>query len=256
MSWFRKSLVHDNSFYTAITPEEYYEWKFTETIPKGTLLSHQLPSSKIFNRGLVVVSTSTVVPPECLVKSNNNSMRVTKDTRAEILFNVGQILSPRELIDKHRRLADRFNSELHSFQLHLLNKKYITGGAKKPDLYRVSEYDDNNISMSNFGALEEVLEGMVKTQVKLAEHASHKHGRAYEMADSIKFNQLINLLKQGHLPVDSVSMDFLINTSNIKPSHTKKISWKECYTEIVPEAQSLHTRINDFHNLKWVQSAK
>jgi len=255
MSWFRKSLMYNDSYYTAITPEEYYEWKFTETIPKGTLLSRDLPSSHIFNKGLVVVSTASQVPDDCLVKSKKD-MRLIKDTRAEILFNVGQILSPKELIDKHERLSDKFRANLHSFQLHLINKKYITGGSKKHNLYRLADHNDTSVSMASFGELTEVLERLAVVQVKLGDAANTKSGRAYEMADSMRFDKIMNLLRQRHMPTDSVSMDFLLRTANIKSTHTKDISWSDCFTEISPEALSLKDRLDGFRNLKWVQSTQ
>ena len=63
-------------------------------------------------------------------------------------------------------------------------------------------------------------------------------------------------VNNSHLYVDASKMDRLLKSSNAKSTETKKVSWKELFLELSPNAQLMESQIDKFNNTKWVKDSK
>jgi hypothetical protein len=252
MSWFRHVIESQDtdSYYATVSPEQFYELRFTQTIPKHTVVSKRLPSSRIYNENGIMVSVA--MPKNSLMKTKAG-MKVREDTKSEVVLLAGAIISPKELIEKYKRLTKSFESGLDSFKRKSNINDFLPQVSNKSMVYKIGSFDDNEVELLNFGEVDEVYEKLSIAQINISSSSKIRTGRAYEMSDAMKFEDIMSTARQNNVPFDTTKFQFLVQKAGLKPNNNKKISWCECYMEICPDAKALHERISKFNDLQWVR---
>ncbi len=253
MSWFRKALTisvsEPGSYYTVVDPNDFFEWKFTGLIPAGSPFTKNIPPSEIFTKGLLIASA--VLPPSSL-KKTKLGFEVTEDVNAAIILTAGRVDNPQELISTYHDRQKKFESDLESFIKTCETDGFIISGTEEPHLYRVNSSDDDSARLANYGPLEEVHAELAKARQWLAIESSNRVGRAYEKADSMRFeNAMVSI--DNRLPIDGTKMQFVLDMAKVEPNHTRKVSWKECYTSLFEEASLKQEQLNRFGRYTWVK---
>lgn len=257
MSWFRKafsiSTFDSNSYYSVLDPVEFYAWKYSSIAPKGSHFTKYLPSSDIFTDGRIVVSVNI---DNTKLQKDGSSYKLSEDSPVDVSLQIGCIPSARELLFKYQTLSDSFFSGLKSFKEYLINRIYITSANEETHLFRLAEYDDNSVSLHNFGSVKELTEKFADVKKVLSQAASKKTGRAFETEEYKRFEKAMMFVNNSHLYVDASKMDRLLKSSNAKSTETKKVSWKELFLELSPNAQLMDSQITKFNNTKWVKDTR
>ncbi len=256
MSWFRKALSicvpEPGSYYTTIDPLDFYEWRFTQTIPKGSIFTSYLPPSDIFTEGKIIASA--VLPQSTLKKSDSGGHETTCDVGADVVLKVGCMPSPEELLTKYSDTKKELETGLDRFKEGALTRRYLTSQTKKPHLCRIDAFDDNSVTLHNFGVVNDLVEKFMTLRQALIDDAMDKHGRAHEMEEFRRYDNAITFINNKDIYVDASKMDRLLHSSGVKSKISKTIPWKECYLEMSPGAQLLSARLKQFDSKKWVQA--
>ena len=256
MSWFRTALSISTptpgSYYTVLEPVEFHEWRYTQTAPKGSLFTVKLPPSDIFTEGKIIAS-ATVQEKNLHAKSGGYVLK--EDSPVDVVLRVGQMPSPRELLDKYKQIRTNFDRGLDRFKEDLPTRLYIDSQTEHPHLYRVAYWDDKTITLHNFGSIKELITQFAQIREALAEDVMDKTGRAHEMEEFRRYENAMTFVNNSHLHVDSSKMDRLIETSGIESVQKKTLPWRECYLELSHGARILDERIARFSSRKWVQAA-
>lgn len=257
MSWFRKALSiclpEPGSYYTVIDPVEFYEWRFTHQAPKGALFSLHLPPSDIFTRGKIIASASL---SDQHLKQVEKGFRLQSDTLVEVILKVGAIPTPQELLDKYDTTLKTFSTGVERFKVDALTRLYLVSHSKTPHLFRIANYTTENVTMQNYGPVEELIKKIGEAKPLLQEKANKKQGRAFELEEWRRFQNAMDFVNNSHLHVDASKMERLLTSANIEPNSVKKISWQECYLEASENAQLLHEQIEKFSSNEWVKASR
>lgn len=253
MGWFRKALTistpEPGSYYTVVGQGDFYEWKFTGRIPAGSPFTKSIPPSEIFTRGLLIASA---VLPQSSLKETSSGYEVVEDVNASIVLTAGRVDNPQELINTHKDRQKKFESDVKAFKLTCQTDGFIISGTEKPHLYKVAASDDEFAMLANYGLLEEVHINLAAARSRLAIESSNRVGRSYEKADSMRFeNAMVGI--DNRLPIDGPKMQFVLNMAKIEPEHTRKISWKDCYTSLFTEASLKQEQLKHFGSYTWVK---
>lgn len=254
MSWFRKALTINpptaNSLYTVVDPSEFYEWRFTQNIPKGTIFTKKLPPSEVFTAGMLIASAEI---PESRLMKQNFGYALNDNIYANIVLHVGQIQTPTEIVEKLHSLQGKFNQSLGRFQTACRDKKYITSGDRNPELYCITYLDSKFANLSNFGSIAEITNKLSAMRNSLHQLYNTKKGKAYELDLLKKYDQSLAFFQDMNLYIDPVKIDFLFHSANIKPQSDTKIDWLNCYTKMSSDANAMHRLIKQYNSLQWIQ---
>ena len=255
MSWFRKSFAisipDPGSFYCALDPIEFYEWRYTFA-PKGAKLTTQLPPSDIFTEGKVIASVQI---DETKIKPQKGAFVLTEDTPVSASIKVGYMPSPAELLDKHKELKKTFARGVDSFKENLQTRIYIDSQTDRPHLFRLYKFDNATATLHNFGPIDELVEKFSKVREVLSKEILDKTGRAFEMEKFKRYDSALLFANNSHLHVDASKMDRLVETAQLKSKQTITVPWKECYIDLSHGAKILNKQIEKYESMKWVQDA-
>jgi len=256
VSWFRSALSisvpEPGSYYSVIDPINFYEWRFTGIVPKGTTFTKQLPPSDIFTQGQVIVSASI---PDDFIKTVDNNPRLSKDTQTDVILKVGCMPSFTELIDKYKDLSSNFKRSLSSFKDDIVVRKFIYSDVMKPSLFGVSKFTKDEVTFDNYGPLDEVKKRFAKTREFLLLDSEKKVGRAYEMEKFLNYEKNMQFVNNSNLHVDELKISHLINNSGLKSKSTETISWQDFYLKSSQKARNIHKSMSLFENAKWFQAS-
>jgi len=257
MNWLRTALnisaPEPGSYYTVIDPIEFHEWRYTETAPKGTFFTIELPPSDIFTEGKVIASA--FLSDEKLEKKSHGLVLKT-DSPVQVVLRVGCVSSPQDMMDKYKRIQANFDRGLNNFKEDLATRLYINSQTDKPHLFRLARWDSKNVTLHNFGTVKDLIEAFAEVREVLSQDVVDKTGRAHEMEEFRRYENCMTFANNSHLHVDASKMDRLLETSGVKSTQTKTITWKECFLEASRGAQLLYKALNDFNSKKWVQAVK
>lgn len=256
MAWLRTAFnictPDKEGYYTILDPVEFYEWKFTKYAPKGHDFFHQLPPSDIFTEGKIIAS---VFVPESNLKRTKAGYRLTTDSPVQVKLEVGNMPSPKELIDKYNSMVQSRDRGLDAFKQDLQTRLYLNSQTDDPHLFRLAEFTDEKVTMHNFGSVEKLAEQFDVVRKELAEESMDKVGRSYELEEFRRYENAMIFANNSHLHVDASKMDRLIETSGVRALQTTTVPWVECYLEASPGAQHLSDKIQHFEDQSWVRAA-
>ncbi len=258
MSWFRSALsisVPDpGSYYSTIDPIDFYEWKFTNTAPKGTIFAKQLPPSDTFISGKVIVSA--IVLDTHLKQLANSDYRLINDSSVELGLKIGNIPSPRELIDKYNRAIHNFDTGVDRFKENMLTRLFVHSYSDNPHLLGVANYTKDNVTFHNYGPVSDLIKRFADVRDSIMQESTQKIGRSYEMEAFRRYESNMTFNNNSHLHVDASKMRGLIEAANIKPENSQTSSWKDLYLQTSEGAQKQQDLIGYFESKKWFQSAR
>lgn len=252
MSWLRRILadrpVITGEFYTAVDPADFYEWSFSQTIPKGTVFTPTAPPSDTFTQGYVVAAAK--IRPDQL----NGEGKLNEDAHADLDLRVGSASSPKELLIKFDRMKKDFTQKIDSFKTAAIHQRYfLFSKGKHVHLYKLDD-SDGMASITDFGNIDEIKEKLAQARQVSASKAATKKGRAYELEEFRRFENILTMVSNSNVPIDCGRVDFVLKVAQIKPVQKSSIDWQECYTRFSPEGRDLEQRIASISSLKWVQA--
>jgi hypothetical protein len=255
MSWFRRaynlSTALPGDFYTLIDLPTYYEWLYKNFIPAGARFTKQMPRSDALTEGVVVVSAS--IPRDNLARYDD-IFKVSKDTQCRTVIVAGEVKTPSELASKFGELISKFDRDLESFKQSCSVRRYLFGGQDENHLYRIRRCEDTGVVLDNLGTDKELDTTLTELQSRFSQESATKQGRAIEAADARRFDSALLRLKSGDLPLNTADIDFIVAKGAIVPTNSRKLSWEECFIEMVPEANELNDKLRRFSALEWVQN--
>lgn len=251
MSWFRKafsiSIPDSNSYYCSLYPLDFYEWKYTGSIPKGTFLTKHLPPSDTFIGGKIIASV------ECdKIRPHKNGFELTESSPALVSVKIGRILSASEVLNKYKELKKNFDRGLQSFKHDFKTRLYAHSITDKPHLFRFSKQLDEMVTLKNFGPVEDLTKKFSETKAKLSRAAKTPVGRSYELEDLKKYDNAMAFVNNSHLHVDAIKMDQLINQSGSAFTEMT-IPWIKCYLDLSQGAQLLDEEIKNYESKTWIR---
>lgn len=255
MSWLRTAFTicapDSRAYYTVLDPVEFYEWRFTNSAPKGHFFTHKLPPSNIFTEGEVIASA---VVTESSLKPDKEGYILIENSPVDVNLKVGYMPSPQELIDKYHDIVKTRDRGVEAFKQDLLARLYVDSTTDNPHLFRLAHYTDDEVTMHNFGSVEELIKQFDLVRKALIEKSMDKTGRSHEMEEFRRYENAMTFVNNSHLHVDASKLDQLIETSGVKALQTKTLPWLECYLDVSPGAQLIANRIQHFEDRTWVRS--
>ncbi len=256
MSWLRRAFsitVPDlGSYYSVLTPEKFYEWKYTQIAPKGSIFTDHLPPSDIITEGKIIVSAFV---DEDKLKKEADVLKLKEDSPVDVVLRVGYMPSPQELLHKYKESQKSFQRGLNWFKEDMQIRLYTDSHTKHPHLFRISHWTKDEVTFHNFGRVKDLIEQFSEFKESLSQDAMDKTGRAYEMEEFRRYENAMTFVNNSHLHIDALKMDRLIESSGIKSTQTKTLPWKECYLELSHGAKILEEQIGRFGSNTWVQAA-
>jgi len=258
VSWFKKayniSQVEPNSYYSVVSPIRFYEWRYTGVIPKGTKCSKRLPPSDIiaYNDEKLVVS---IIANSDQLKPQEGNFILAEDIRSPVVLKIGQLQNPREILQRYGNLLDEFRRKFEDFKTTASTQEYLISRHDNPQLYRISSQDNDEVKIENFGSIRDISKNITELRKILSQQSQQKKGRAYEIADLRKVENIYTYIGNVGIPIDPTRFQLLIRKSNIKPQTARYISWRDCYFELNPEAKEMDNRINHFQSFSWAKAA-
>ncbi len=254
MSWFKyalsMSIQEPGSYYTVVHPVDFYEWRFTGTIPKGTKFYGKLPRTEVIADGLIIASANLSSDN---LESLNRGYKLKSDFSGPISIKVGQLSSPKEVMSKYQDIDDRISRHVDDFKTNIAIRQFVVSRTDNPHLYKVTNQTNEELELLSYGPLEDVLEKVSVVHSALAFDSSQKKGRSHEMADFIRYDNIMNFVKDSSLPVDCPKMQYLIDKANIEPVKTRRLSCRECLLETSPDYRSLQKTLDRFNSMQWVK---
>lgn len=229
---------------------EFYEWRFTQSIPKETALHKQRPSLEVITQGGLIVSASLL---DSEVETFNGKTRLKVNTNAPVTLEVGQIQTPFELIDKLNALTKKFNTGVEQFKQLCLSGRHFIDNQENPHLYKVSFGTISTAQIYNYGPFEAILKKLSSYEKSLEYKSQHKTGRAFELGD---FKRLQNTMGFLDISVDHFRIAKMIELGNIDPQHKNDLSWEDCYVKLVSEANETKNFIDKYSSMQWVRATQ
>jgi len=254
VSWIRRAFAistpEPGSYYSVINPDEFYEWRYTQVAPKGSIFTVYLPPSDIITEGKIIVSAFI---DEDKLSKKADTFTLKEESPVEVVLRVGYMPSPQELIFKYKESQKAFERGLDRFKEDMPTRLYIDSQTEYPHLFRISHWTDDEVTFHNFGRVKDLIEQFSEIKEALAQDAMDKTGRAHEMEEFRRYENAMTFVNNSHLHVDASKMDRLIQSSGVESVQTKKLPWKECYLEVSHGAQILDEQIKRFNANTWVQ---
>lgn len=245
MAWLRDIINEQDCYFTAVDPADFYEWKITGIIPKGTILSKRLPDSNIFSQGFIIASANIKFEDQ-----EGDYIELKQDIQSEVQFKAGAVLSPTELLNKFSRLKKDFQDELKTFRNNSLSQAYLINPFDN-HVYRVTESDDK-AEIHKYELFSEIQKKLTLARRSLEKMALIKKGRSYELEQLRRFETIYVLLNQKTI-LDKEKVDYIFHIANIEPIEKYTKSWQDYFINISDEAKSKFDRISIIDSLTWVR---
>lgn len=255
MSWLVKALSimnpSNDRYYTSVDPFEFYEWRFTQKIPRGTKFAHTLPTTESCISGLLIVAAKI---PDSVLEKIDGHLRLRVDTPWDAMtITAGEISSPQEIFHKQAAVREQFSRNLNAFKASMISQKFFISSEEKPKLYKVNSWSDNSVHVKLYAELKELNEIFSKSLSELQKQAAKKHGRSYENEKAMKFENFMAYLRADNQTVDGVKISYLLENSGVSIQNGFDIAWKDLYLRSSQEAQKVSRAIDVFNNLSWVK---
>lgn len=257
MNWLRTAFEiccpDKDGYYSVIDPVEFYEWRFTDIAPKGSVFTLKLPPSDIITEGKVIVSAQV---PAGMLKPSRDGFELVESSPVNVKLRIGYMPSPQELLQKYEEWNKTFDKGLKSFKQDFTTRLYINSATEIPHLFRLYSYTDDEVTMHNFGSVKDLVEEFDLVREALAEEALDKRGRAHELEEFRRYENAITFTNNSHLHVDASKMDCLLETSGVLAKQKKTAQWKDCFLEVSYGAKILDEKIKRFEAYSWVKALR
>lgn len=253
MNWLRTCVSH-NSFFTAVDPADFYEWKVSGVLPKGSRFSKGMPPSDVFSKGFVVATASLPESSLQQIKDENGMFELTADTNAEVQFYVGAALSPSELLDKYHRLKKEFAIDLDHFRRTSISQQFIVN-PNDNKVYRIAEKGDK-AEIAEYETFPEIQKQLIQSRRAITNESQIKKWRSYELEKLRRFESTFVMLNNKHSIVDPASVAQIFAVANISPLKTTVQSWEEYFTKVSADAKSQYDRIQALDRMHWIKEAE
>ena len=250
MNWLKKAFTisqpEEGVYYIITDPIQFYELRHSGVIPKDTSVSTSLPRSDFFTSGKVAASVR-------LLPSSVINNKLSEDARSQLILKIGELQTEGEIYQRFTNLDNEFKRNLEFFKSTSLSQKYFISHNKEPHLYRLSGTKDK-VLLESFGPVEDIMEKLNTLRVQMTKDGQSKHGRAYELSDLRKMENLHTIISNPSLPLDATKIEWLLVTANMKPETGKEMNWLDCYLSLDHVAEDMHNRMNKFLSLQWVRN--
>lgn len=249
--WLRYALnittKRSNSYYTAIDPGEFYEWKFSGYIPKGKIFTKGLPSSDIFTKGLII---ATAKIPSSQLDQKEFGLETNCLVPADIVIQAGQIPSPQELLDRFIRAQTAFQYSVDEFKKSASIRSYFkTNNA----LYRITMDNSGLPQLCYYGSIKDISDQLSVIRKSLSKDSLIKKGKSLEMEDFRRFENAMTFIQNDHLPIDTKKIDTLLRIAEIKPKTTSSSDWQNCLLVVSEDARKTFALLQRYQSLNWVR---
>ena len=251
------SIHEDGDYFTAVNPIQFYEWRFTGSIPKGTRFTKLLPPTQVITQGLIIASAKI---DSNAFEKNANILELKDKYETPIKLKVGQINSPIELINRYKDMINAFRESKQLFKNTVSIRRYFLSSEnnkthlmKIANTHKTSGLLPSTVEVENYGELKEIKAKLAKVRSALSLDSMIKKGRAHEMETFRRYENIITFLENPAIDVDSEKIDFVIKTAQMKPESKCKLSWDECFIKFSTKGHEIKQKIDQFGSLQWVQ---
>jgi hypothetical protein len=253
--WLKKAFKNPQqdpcTYYVAIDPVLFYEYKFANKIPKGSLLSKQMPPISVLDNQVIA---SVNIHPS-MVKVSNKGYETSEDTECELSFVVGQAQSPMDILDKYNSEKKLLTDKFDEFKQAAMINKFVISSGEVPRLYEIKQSRGQEVYVKDFGTIKDVLSQFKISSLKLQKDSLRKKGRAYELTNATKMNKVFSMMT-NKMPIDSSEMDFMITVSEIQPVHEKILPWSDLFYSVDLPAKAIYEKMAKFESLQWVKATQ
>ena len=256
MNWFKSALtrtiVEPGSYYLVVDPVKFYEYKFSQSIPKGIKLFRLLPPTHLITDNVIVASA--VMPDELLNKQSDGAYELTQDVQDTIKLCFCLASSPQEIIAKYDDMSNNLARQIGHFKHEIHKKSFLISMSDEPSLLKINNTSDDFVNLVNYGPVEQVFEKLSEKHESLALDSRYRRGKGYEMAEFGRYDNIMMFMRDNSLPIDSVKLQFLLSSAKVTPINSFKLSWKDCFLKVSPENKTLDDQLNKFNSLAWVRN--
>lgn len=256
MSWLRNVInykkIKSGEFYTAVDPADFYEWKFSSSIPKGTIFTSYLPESDTFTKGYIIAS---IRPDNSFLSSKGEGeFELNQDSPLDVNVLIGSMDSPAEVLNKVIKIKEKFAKDFNAFKNTCLSQKYVLHDKNPIHLYKLEKEDEDSVKVTDYGSLTDIHQELNKIKNSIAIETFQKKGRAHEMEISRRIENIVLLLNNKNMPVDPVKIDYVFKIAKLKPIKHYTSNWNDCYMQLSDEGEKNQAKIAGLSSLKWVQA--
>ena len=254
MRWLKKALtitqLGTDTFYTIVDPYEFYEWRYTGTIPAGTEFSKYLPPTDIISTGKVVACAKV---NENLLQKKGYYLELQRPISGSPTIRIGQIPSAKELKSRFDNMYEKFKIALSQFVSECKISRFYTTADSV--LHKISYADQSSSYIEDFGKMKDIMKTIEAKREELKKISDIKNGRAHEMVEFVKYSQALAFINSLHLQGNSDKMNYLISVAGVSPAMQRRVSWKDCYLEFSPIAKGNYDIIVSAGKKTWMQSS-
>lgn len=239
----------ENRWYLPLNTVDFYEFKFTKTIPVGTLVYSKIPQKTITDNKVIAF----VNIPD--LDRKNKKYRLTDDIHAELVLYSGSLDNPKELLVKYSNLIEKFSRNLTSFKEHVLYKKFIPYGDRRfPRLVKLQKAEEYDAVILNYGRMDRIYTKISQTSKDIFEKSTIKNGRAYEKETASRFANIMAKIANSDLTsIDPINLEYALDKSQCFPVNSFKVNWEDLFINTIPQAKEDYNKIQYLLSKEWVQ---
>jgi hypothetical protein len=256
MNWIKQAFtninISPNTYYCAITPVEFYEWRFNASVPAGVKLHSQMLRSDLLADNKIIAS----IQLPNFQRPKESIFKLEKSVPASITLASGSLQSPKEIIAKFAQIGQDFERKLQFFKQNTETQRYFTSGDSELNLYRVAKSTNDQVHLELLGKIKDIKKKFGQKFDQIGDQTSAKKGRAYELEQYRKYENYLMFIENSAMSIDGPKMDYLLTIAQIKPQQTRTIPWDQCFIEVSAEAKNLRAQIDLFNSMKWVKHSQ
>ena len=254
MNWLRKCASNQNALFTAVDPADFYEWKISGIIPKGSRFSKFMPPSEVFAKGLVIATAS--LPTSCLtqVKDTSDLFEISEDTDIDVQFYVGSAATPSEVLDKYHRIKRDFAEEIEHFKRTAISQTFIVS-PRDDKVYKLSD-KNGKAHIDEYDVFPEIQKQLIVARRKITQESQTKKWRSYEMEKLRRFENVFVMINNKNTIVDPTSISSIFVEAEIKPLRSSIKSWEDYYISVSDDAKVQHDRLQALDQMQWIKAAE
>lgn len=237
-------------FYALFTPEDYYECCFYNKVASGTEFFKNQPSSlEVLNNKIITAISLSL--DDFIIKDSKYLLK--EDLNQVPKIKSGKLTTPTELLKIYQDKIFQFNLNLQKFSDTIKEQRLIVISTKESpsSVLELFQHDKENLEFNFYGAIEEIKDAFSKNLAQLKKESSQKQRISFDMTDYTTFEKFYNMVSNNNF--DFLKISYLIRKTNIKPKHSIKLSYLDCYLKVSEEANRNYETINKFKKYNWVK---
>jgi len=251
MTWLT-TLTTNNSlqtYYVSLTPEQYYECRFNQSIPAGTRVSE----SRQITGAISDLIVASVDLPVAEVKTSSEGLHIKRAVPAILMHEAGRLVSPEDLLADRKKKIAQFRRVVEGFREKSKLNKFAISTTEDPKLYMFDSIDDENVRLLHFGRITEVVQKIVEKRAELGAISQIPTWRSREMADLVRYDNAVVYLRNIGLATDPTKLQQILRAALGESQHTQKVSWAACLKQIHPQIAKIYNGLEGFYDLNWVK---